>query len=45
MKIEKPMEATVAPEPEPPRPDIHRPPVREPDREEKEYLEWRQELL
>ncbi len=41
MKIEKAVEITVAPPPEPPRPDIQRPP----ERDENEYLEWRQELL
>ncbi|MES2921326.1 MAG: hypothetical protein V4819_07260 [Verrucomicrobiota bacterium] len=44
MKIE---EVTVPPATEPGSPDSQRlqPPVREPDRDEKEYLEWRQELL
>lgn len=45
MKIEAPVAATASPAPEPVRPDIQRPPVPEPEREEKEYLEWRQELL
>ena len=44
MKIE---EAIVLPVSEPGRSEIQRPqaPASEPDREEKEYLEWRQELL
>ena len=47
MKIEEAMEATVPPATEPGRPEIHQPPppACEPDREEEEYLEWRQELL
>lgn len=44
MKIK---ETTVLPAAEPARPEIQHPPpsASVPDRDEKEYLEWRQELL
>jgi hypothetical protein len=44
MKIEV---GNVAPAPDPECPEIQRPqpPASEPDRDEKEYFEWRQELL
>ena len=42
MKIE---EVSAPPAPVPDRPEIPKPSDREPDREEVEYLAWRQELL
>ncbi len=42
MKIE---EVIASPAPLPDRPQIPPPPVHEPDRDDVEYLAWRQELL